>query len=324
LRPLAAGQLAFRESEDEFAAFYPVIWEATGDRRFIFESRIAAAPFRAQTASFRTSLMVGLGAVVVLLMAVQAAAIAIGLEPVQRMARRVREVEAGERTAMGDDYPPELRGLAANIDRFIGHESASRDRYRKAMEDLAHSLKTPLAVLRNALHGHDPLLEEQVDRMEVTVTHQLSRARAARPPLLVRPVLLRPLCERLVRALERAYADKAIHSDIRIDADASVRCDERDLMEMIGNLLENAFKFGRTRVRISTGPGASVLVEDDGPGVPEALRDEVLARGARADTAVGGQGIGLAVVVDLAVSYGGRVSIRDSALGGAAVLLELP
>jgi two-component system sensor histidine kinase PhoQ len=328
LAPFVPGELVFRRVGEQFEAFYAVIWEAAGDRRFLFEVRLDAAPFVAETAAFRRNLMLGLGAVVLLLVAVQALAVALSLKPVGVMAQRVREVAAGERDRMGGDYPPELTELASSIDRFIAHESASRGRYQTAMEDLAHSLKTPLAVLRNALRGGDPLVAEQVERMDVAVAHQLSRARAARPALLSRPVALGPLCERLVRALEKAHADKRVRVELRIDPAAAARCDERDLLEMLGNVLENAYKFCRTRFRVTARPlapsGVRVLVEDDGPGIPSERRQDVLVRGVRADTAVAGDGIGLAVVVELASSYGGSFSLGESALGGAGALLELP
>ena len=323
LRP---GVLLFKTPGRDFQVLYPVIWESTGERRFIFEVRIDGTAYRAQTASFRRNLMFGLGAVVVLLMVVQGIAIAWSLRPVGVMANRVRAVEAGQRDKMGEDYPPELKGLAANIDRFIDHEAGSRERYQKAMEDLAHSLKTPIAVLRNALHGTDRLLSEQIDRMETIVAHQLSRARAARPALLSRPVAIKPICEQLVRALDKAYVDKGMRAHVDMADDATTRCDERDLMEMLGNLLENAYKYGRSVVRVSAtrNDHATIFVEDDGPGIPPELRDELGARGARLDEAVDGHGIGLAVVMDLSRSYGGRVQIADSDLGGAKLVLELP
>jgi len=326
LSKLKPGVLVFKTPGHDFQALYPVIWESTGERRFIFEVLIDGASYRAETASFRRSLTIGLGAVVVLLMVVQGAAVAWSLRPVGVMASRVRAVEAGERERMGDEYPAELRGLAENIDRFIDHESGSRQRYQKAMEDLAHSLKTPIAVLRNALHGTDRLLSEQIDRMETIVAHQLSRARAARPALLSRPVPLKPICEQLLRALDKAYFDKGVRSQLDVADDASIRCDERDLMEMLGNLLENAYKYGRSRVRVSATRGVRtrILVEDDGSGIPRDMRDELGARGARLDEAVDGHGIGLAVVMDLAGSYGGEVAIEDSDLGGAKLVLELP
>ncbi len=330
---LQPGRFRFITDAAHYQAFYPVIWEDAEAQVFILHVAVDRQPFFNETREFRRTLMLGLAAVALAMMLVQALAIAIGLRPVAQMSARVKEVEAGNRQEMGRDYPPELDDLARNLDLFIAHESESRDRYRKAMEDLAHSLKTPLAVLRNALGGSSDqgdqgvLLKEQLDRMETAVGYQLSRAIAARPSLHAPSVPIAPLCDRLVRALNKAHPEK-ITCENRIAATVVARCDERDLMELLGNLLENAFKYGKSRVRISSRTAEDGLVviciEDDGPGVPVDLRDAVLARGVRADTQVDGHGIGLAVVVELAAAYGGHVTIGDGELGGAAVSLHLP
>ncbi len=330
---LQPGRFRFAADDGHFQAYYPVIWEDADEQVFILNAAVDRDPFHAETDQFRRTWMVGLAVVALVLVIVQVMAIALGLRPVALMSNRVKEVEAGKRQEMGSDYPPELNALARNLDVFIAHESASRDRYRRAMEDLAHSLKTPLAVLRNALASRttpteqSALLGEQLDRMETAVSYQLSRAIAARPSLHAPSVRVAPLCERLVRALDKAYRDK-ITCEWNIDAEASVRCDERDLMEMLGNLLENAFKYGSTRVRITTETSedsmAVVCIEDDGPGIPPRLRQAVLARGVRADSRTDGHGIGLAVVVELAAAYGGRLTIGEGGLGGAAVRLHLP
>jgi two-component system sensor histidine kinase PhoQ len=324
------GQFLFVADPAHFYMAYSVIWEAADDAQFTFRVFVDQAPFRAEIGSFRRSLTVGLAGAVLLLIVVQYVAVAWGLRPVGRMADRVRALEAGERTEMGDDYPLELKGLASNLDRFVVNEAEHRTRYRTAMDDLAHSLKTPLAVLRNALGDEAeierPLMNDQLDRMESTVAHQLARAVAAAPLIGASRVALEPMAARIVSALERAYADKRVATEIVVAEGVSVKGDERDLMEMLGNLLENAFKYCRSRVRFDAVRGDYVVVRvsDDGDGVDPALRSEVLKRGARADTANSGQGIGLAMVVELAASYGGRVEIGASDLGGAMVTLELP
>lgn len=327
---LVPGTFEFREADGYFEMFYRVIWEANGDQLFTFHAVAEQTPFRSAIASFRRTLLLGMAAVIVALMGAQVLAVAWGLRPVGVMAARVRAVEAGHRERMGDDYPPELSGLARNIDRFIEHEISSRDRYRTAMDDLAHSLKTPLAVFRNALtsgHAEDQnLLRDQLDRMETTVAHQLSRAMAARPVVLAGWTAPAPLTERLIKALRTAYIAKNVTVEHHIPADLVLRCDERDLMEMLGNLLENAFKYCRSKVVISAEGGsiARLTIDDDGPGVPEHQRVQVLARGARGDTAEAGHGIGLAVVAELVSSYRGGLTIEESPLGGARVTLELP
>jgi two-component system sensor histidine kinase PhoQ len=327
---LTPGTFRFRETSNRFEMSYRVIWETAGDRTFTFHLSAQQRPYRAAIASFRRTLMLGLIGVVAALMAAQVFAVAWGLRPMAEMARRIEAVEAGAQARMGDAYPPELAGLARSIDRFIDHEIGSRDRYRRAMDDLAHSLKTPLAVLRNALRQSpapdEPLLGEQLDRMENAVAHQLSRALAARPVVLAGRTPLAPVVTRLINALRTAYADKPVQVEVHVAAELVVRCDERDLMEMLGNLLENAFKYCAGRILVAANGSESVhlTIDDDGPGVPSELRRDVLARGARADTAQPGQGIGLAVVAELAASYRGSFSIEAAPMGGARAVLDLP
>ena len=313
-----------------FVLAYTVVWEALDDMEMTFWVLADQLPYLRQQSEFRSNIGIGLGGAAVLFLAIQFAALHWGLTPVRRMAERIRGLESGTRHDIGDDFPPELSGLARNLNRFIGHERANRDRYRRAMDDLAHSLKTPLAVLKNAVRETDAdsacVFREQIERMETTVGHQLSRAAAvpAALPLVRVPVI--GTAERIVRALQRAYAEKAVQTDL-VASPLGVRVDERDLMEMLGNLIENAFKYTRRRVRLSAhdaGSMVEILVQDDGSGIPPTQREAVLKRGARVDTTAPGQGIGLAVVVEIATAYQGRLAIDDSDLGGAKLRLELP
>ena len=337
LRRPAPGESVFaKQSATHFALGYTVVWESLGTQMTIW---VVAdwTPYRGRILAFRRNVAIGLTGAALFFLFVQLAAVRLGLAPLRRMVARIRRLEAGEATDIGQDYPPELSGLARTLNRFIAYERDNRERYRHAMDNLAHSLKTPLAVLKNAAReqrGDDAdLVREQVTRMETTVAHQLSRAAAARLALPVRPLALLPTAARVTRALRHAYAEKAVTVDAPWEADQpepnayAVRVDERDALEMLGNLIENAFKYTRSRVRISaalTPGGVATTVEDDGDGIPESMREQVLRRGVRADTATTGQGIGLAVVVEIATSYGGRLEIASSDLGGAAVRLELP
>ena len=315
---------------------YTVVWESLSEE-LTFWVLAAQAPYRAQVAAFRRSAVVGLGLVGLVFIAIQLAALHWGLHPLRAMADRVRRLEAGTRSDIGADYPSELSGLARNLNRFIAYEEAARQRYRQAMEDLAHSLKTPLAVLKNAVgesrrsDQDAAVLAEQVERMESTVAHQLSRAAAARAAAPTVRVPVMPVAARIVRALQRAYADKRVAVEFlpREDCCLAASVDERDLMEMLGNLIENGFKYTRQRVRISTQSAAEnriwLAVEDDGSGVPTAQRGTILQRGARGDAAAAGHGVGLAVVAELAEIYDGSLHVDDSAeLGGARFRLELP
>lgn len=309
---------------------YAVIWEDPGETVLSFQVAADRAPFVASIQSFRRNLYIGLGAATLLFVVAQFLAVRWGLLPLRRMAHEVREMEEGRRETLSAAYPAELEGLAENLDRFVAHEQRSRSRYRKAMDDLAHSLKTPLAVIRNALEQVEPqsrgLLEEQLDRMQATVQHQLSRAAVSGPVVVSRPIELRGVIERLLRALQAAYRDRAITVALDVPAGLSVRADERDLMEILGNLLENAFKYTRSRVRVGVRPGQplELLIDDDGAGIDPEVRAAVLNRGTRADEQQQGQGIGLAVVAELVALYHGTLRIEDSDLGGARLCLQLP
>ncbi len=336
----ALGEFRFFESDSDgvprFGLSYLVIWDDADESQLVFQVAADQAPTQAVIGGFRRNLAWGLALVTFLVIGAQFLAIRWGLRPLRVMAEEVRALEEGRREELSDSYPKELNGLRRNLAHFIAHEHRRRTRYRHALEDLAHSLKTPLAVIRNALGGSVPangeaypergLIAEQLDRMEGVVTHQLSRAAVAGPVVVGRPVDLSRLAERLVRALKSAYADRDLAVEMRLPPALSVRGDERDLMDLFGNLLENAFKYTRSKVRISgrSGSLALVRIEDDGPGVDAAIRDDILHRGARGDQVQPGQGIGLSVVSELIQLYGGAFTIGASPLGGASIEVKLP
>jgi len=337
--PLAAGQFDFHtdrgpadgaDGEALLHLRYAVIWEDLEDTLLTFHVAADRAPYDAMIHDFRRSLYVGLGAATLFFALAQFLAVRWSLRPLRTMAQQIRELEEGRRNRLGDGFPHELGGLVENLDRFVAHEETRRRRYRKALEDLAHTLKTPVAVLRNAMEQVPgttrELMAEQLDRMQSAVTRQLSRAAVSGPVVVGRSEPLRPLVQRLLRALQTAYRDRAIEVTVDIPAQLGVRGDERDLMEMLGNVLDNAFKYTRSAIRVRAWRDGrlTIVVEDDGPGLPPTLRDEVLNRGTRADEAQPGQGIGLAVVAELVELYQGRLALEDGALGGLAVRMELP
>ena len=314
---------------DVFQLGYTVIWEDADNAEMTFWMLADPRPFRTEISNFRRRAAAGLAAATLLLVIAQLLALRWGLEPVRRMTQRVGALRAGQREDIGKDYPRELTALAQTLNRFVSSERENRERHRRAMGNLAHSLKTPLAVLKNAASNLAPaqraLFDEQLERMEATVAHQLSRAVPTSLVMPRRSLPLLPLIERLRRTLDKAYADKAVAVEVR-GAAAKASGDERDLLEMLGNLMENAYKYSLARVRVSVEGGNPVRihVEDDGPGIPAGQRERVLARGARADDAHAGHGIGLAVVVELAAACRGTFTLDDSDLGGARATLALP
>lgn len=325
--PGEPGAFLFRSVGGHFILSYTVIWEGADNERITFQAATDRAPFQASINRFRGSLGVGFALAMVFFVIAQILALRWGLRPLHVMASEVHELEMGERDKLGDEYPQELQGLAGNLDRFVAHEQRSRSRYRHALEDLAHSLKTPLAVVRNALLDAAPdksLMGEQFDRMETTVAHQLSKASTRGPVVVGQRVDVAHQLQRLLRALEIAYADKGVQVTSDLTA-ASVHGDESDYLEIFGNLLENAFKYTKNRVHVATGLADDkvfIAVEDDGRGIPQAMRQEVLNRGKRLDEIAPGQGIGLAMVADLVDLYAGTLSIEESQFGGARLRVE--
>ncbi|MCP5181591.1 MAG: hypothetical protein H6993_04370 [Pseudomonadales bacterium] len=328
------GEFRFTEDHGAEGPFYylsyAVSWGAEDGAVLTFTVATETRAFERTVRNFQRNLWLGLSGVLVLFIAAQLLALRWGLRPLRQMAGEVQELEEGGRESLSDDYPPELKVLADNLDRFVEHERRSRTRYRNALDDLAHSLKTPLAVARNALDEANgeasELLREQLSRMESTVHHQLSRASVRGPVVVGASVELGVLIGRLARALRTAYVDRAVALTQEIDPELRVRGDEGDLMEIFGNVLENAFKYSRGQIVVSarrTPGGVAVTVDDDGPGIPEHLREEVLHRGIRADEVQQGQGIGLSVVADLVAAYGASLTIGESPLGGARIEIEL-
>jgi two-component system sensor histidine kinase PhoQ len=229
-------------------------------------------------------------------------------------------------------YPDELKPLTRDLNAMIVSEHNQQTRYRNALGDLAHSLKTPLAVLRG-LSGEaqipppqQNLLDEQVGRMQHIVDHQLRRAAAAGSRTLTEPIVLKPLIDKLTSALTKVYASRGVGFYNRLDPELRLRADQGDLYELFGNLLDNAAKYGDEHIRISAHQEANLLhidVDDDGPGFPEEP-EKLLERGARADTRKPGQGIGLAAVSEIVKAYGGRLDLARSPLGGARVSVVVP
>ena len=332
-RPLP-GSFRFQDAggdqhPDVFQLGYTVIWEQAQEAEMTLWVLADRRPFGAQIAAFRRNVAIGLASATLLLIVAQLVALRWGLAPVRRMTARIAALRAGVGEDIGADYPRELTALAHTLNRFVVGERDNQERHRKAMGDLAHSLKTPLTVLRNAAVDLPPkeqaLFGEQLELMEATVAHQLSRAVAVRTVVPKRAVAVAPLIERLTRTLDQAYAAKGVAVE-RIAAPVSARGDERDLLQMLGNLLENAYKYSASRVRVTLAAEdlARIVVEDDGPGIPAAARERVLARGARADANHAGHGIGLAIVAELADAYDGALTLEESDLGGARVTLTLP
>lgn len=288
-----------------------------------------AAPLAAQDAeiqAYRHSLWSALGVMAMLLLLALIAVQRWGLRPLRQLARRLEAMESGQTSELAGDYPLELAPLVNNLNRLLSRERTQLERYRAALGDLAHSLKTPLAVLRGAAQDeHLPaVVEEQVGRMDQIVGYQLQRASTAGASQTAAPLLLNSLAGRLLTTMSKVYAERELVLHNRIASTLTARIDEGDAMELLGNLLDNACKWARREVTIEAERregGLVLVVEDDGPGIREPER--LLGRGQRGDERTPGHGIGLAIVQDIALAYRGEISIECTASGGARMVVRL-
>lgn len=326
------------EQEALFSYYYDVSWENQLFRFSVFHSQMA---MQAELSSYRTQLWRWLGALAVLLLSAQTLILQWGLSPLRQLATDLDNMKSGQSNQLQGIYPREIQSVTDNLNQVLKDELAQRERYRTTLADLAHSLKTPLAVMRGSLDtpSSKPFtqetvtdtLQEQITRMDQIISHQLHRATLQSQPPTRQPIKVEPLVTRLGLALEKVYCAKKIALQVDIASQVEFQGDQQDLMEVVGNLLENAFKYGCHNVLCHADNNAdnnqyslSVIIEDDGPGVPPARQKHILQRGARADTATPGQGIGLAVAVDIVSSYGGSIKVGQSDLGGAKFEVLLP
>jgi len=318
-----------------------VEWEfADGSlKSYVFKVAESLDSFNAQVAGFRRQLF-GWFAAVALTMLLAFSMLLRGLlKPLRQIETEITDIEEGKRTALSGEFPTELTGVARNMNLLIDSERARSDRYRYTLDNLAHSLKTPLAAMR-ALLGDRPTdgfggrFNEQIDRMDEIVRYQLRKpAASVSDSLVLKAVPVEKEVARLVDGLRKVYHDKSPEFEVRIESGLQFRGDTGDFLELAGNLLDNACKWCEKQVRISVVPsvgaraiasGMVLTVSDDGPGIPKDAADALLQRGMRLDESTPGHGIGLAVVKDIARSYGGRLSINKSDLGGAEIMVSIP
>jgi len=291
-----------------------------------------------QRVAFRRTLLFWLGILGTALLLLLLLVLRWSLAPLRRVAIDLAEVERGAQERLGGAYPIELRGLTRSIDNFIEGERERVKRYRNTLSDLAHSLKTPLAVMRSQLESEADgktlrwNVLEQVGRMDEIVAYQLSRAATSGHQTFATPLPIEPYAEEVVRSLEKVYAGKNILCEFELDAAARFHGDQGDLLELLGNLLENAFKWARRRVLLGTQvvageqrAGMTLWVEDDGPGIADDQVEHLLQRGVRGDERVQGHGIGLSIVQDIVKAYRGELQVsRSPLLGGARFSVTLP
>lgn len=270
----------------------------------------------------------------VLVLLAQLAGSYIVLSPIRRIENEIKLIEAGEKQLIEHEYPNELNPVKSAINTLINAEKGQKRRYREALDNLAHALKTPLAALQGASERatdgeliNQTYVDDQIQRMNDIVAYQLRRAVVSDHNAIVKLESLRPIVFRLRESLMKVYFDKGFVLEINIDEFARCRVDYDDLMEVFGNLLNNACRFCESKIAITATQDVDFLVidiDDDGMGFPDNNPSQLLTRGMRADSKTEGQGIGLAVSAEIVKNAGGKISLLMSPYIGARVRLHLP
>jgi len=339
------GQFSFTKTvssngEKLMVLSYSVLWEGAGaeSKRYTVQVAENERAYFAQITRFRKSLWIGFLSIGVVLLLVQTITLRWGLKPLRDVAAEVVRIERGEITAISGEYPQELHPLTENLNALIRTNESNVKRYRNALGDLAHSLKTPLAVVRTTLDADSgpgelkAALSESLDQLDTTIDYQLQRAAAAGRSAIGGSVEVGPVIEQIVNSLRKVHAGREIEIIVSAQPSARFRGDRGDLMEIIGNIADNACKWARKRVaiRVSNRPreqdfrqGALVIeVHDDGYGMPEADIERALLRGSRLDQTTAGHGIGLAVVKEIIEDvYKGTIEIASSGDGTIVSLI---
>ncbi len=301
----------------------PLVFLAAEDRRPIDREVRSSVTRIAIAFAF-----LGVGLIVAVIVQVR-----VGLQPLFRLREEVAEVRRGKAERLAGAYPTELTPLADELNVLVAHNQETVERQRTHVGNLAHALKTPISVmLTEAQQRPGPLADvvtRQAEVMRQQVDHHLRRARAAaRSQGQGERTSVAEVLDELARTLEKIFRAKGVEIDWDAPEDLWFAGERQDFMEIAGNAMENAGKFGRRRVRVradAAGPDRmQLVVEDDGPGLPPDRREEVIRRGARLDENAPGSGLGLSIIDELARAYRGSLSLGDSQLGGLSVIVQLP
>lgn len=331
--------LFFQDKMGRFVLHYALIWENESgfEQYYIFSVAEDEFIVSNQVDRFRVTLRTWLLFIGLLLVLVQFWVLHLSLKPLRMIVNDLEAIEAGKKNRLDGQYPSELKGLAGNLNALVSSERAHLERYRNTLADLAHSLKTPLAILRGCIKMpvvNKETADEQISRMNEIVEYQLQKAAAKGQKKLTGKIDISIIINKIILSLKKVYADKQISFAIDQSDICLLYCEEGDIYEIAGNLLDNASKWCRKNVKIHLNSFENeqdaqfslvLQIEDDGPGIPEEKLDEILQRGVRADEKIQGHGIGMAVVNELTQLLGGKLTAgKSEELGGMKWQVHFP
>ena len=318
-----------------FSLAFAILWPDTNDQLNRYNVVIwqDASDYFSQLDRFRQTLWAWLGITIVLLLIVMYLVMMWSLRPLKKVGLEIKAIEDRKQTGFEQRYPTEITPLTENLNILLSREQYQHQRYRNAMDDLAHSLKTPLAVLNGLTDGVSlgqselETMREQTARMNQIVSYQLQRASNVVGVTINKPIDLIVIINKISLALEKVYQEKKVKFESTLPNSILIRMDESDCYEIMGNLLDNAFKYCQDKVRIRCVEADSdeieFSIEDNGCGLNLSEVDRILNRGTRLDETNEGQGIGLAIVAEVVKSYNISLKFKPSALSGLKVVLLL-
>ena len=266
--------------------------------------------------------MLILGAIMTLLMSL---GFIWNMRPLQRLDKEIKAIESGKKERLSHAYPVELQAITEDLNLLLESQRRQKERYRASLSDLAHALKTPLAILKSSPMANDNDAQEQLDRINGMIEHQLKRAATGGTDTWKKTTSVTPVLESILNAMKKVYHEKAIDFQSNCADKTKFLGDKTDLMEILGNLIDNACKACVSTVHVNvTSDEKTLKIEicDDGPGIEVSARKKLLQRGTRLDTYESGHGVGLAIVADLVNDYQGNIEIGSASLGGALFIVE--
>ena len=317
--------------EEYTSVSFATIWiTVEGEDTYIFQVAENKNIYDSQISLFRKNLWGWLAGVSFLLILIQTWILRWGLKPLRHVAEDLLKIEEGKTEKLSGTYPKEITLLTNNLNQLLESSQQQLTRYRDALGNMAHSLKTPITVLQgitNTLSGKEKdIAIEQLTTINNIVEYQLTRAATVAQPHFTETISLLPIVNKIINTLDKVHAKKNIEVEIKIDEKIKIKIEQGDLYELLGNLLENAFKWCDKKISISalrTNLQVELIIEDDGKGIDENEKERILLRGQRADQNTPGHGLGLAMVNDILLLYKGDMVIETSSLGGAKIIITI-
>lgn len=329
------GELMFSEFEHNNSSYtllnFATQWVSdAGEQTYVFQIAENKNVFNSQIILFRKNLWGWLAGVSLILIIIQTIILRWGLKPLRHVAEELIKIEEGKAQKLSDEYPKEITPLTTNLNQLLDSSQQQLTRYRDALGNMAHSLKTPIAVLQGIVNTtsnkEKELALEQLATINNIVEYQLQRAATVGRLQLSDAVDLQPITKKIIDSLNKVHKDKNINAQLSIPNDLLIKIDQGDLYELLGNLLENAFKWCRKKVAVSAkqiNDEIQITIDDDGPGIDRSEQERILLRGQRADQETPGHGLGLAMVNNILLLYSGEMKISKSSLGGAKIVITI-